>query len=322
MNRASPVRALTAALLFLAVSCARHKDTSLSFPLLTPLLDIEQSCMLISRHLMAAFGNADTLSFCSFYHVMDSTGDSLAAALGDTAKNPWAVDSILATVYRTWGIGFDNRDTVLETLLPHHVFKNKKGACLGVSLIILMLAEKAESPVYGVMLPGHFFCRFDDGSVRRNIEPNKAGFNHPDDYYRQQYPVAQRSWYTLANLSKQQTIGMLCYNAGVICMKNKKEGIAIPYFKEAMRRLNGLPEAIGNCALAYAQKGDTDSSLALFAGLFAAHPGLANCAANYGTVLLSSRQWKTAREVFEKGLEYYPEDTVLKRGLEESKRAP
>jgi hypothetical protein len=320
MNRASQVRALAAALLLLAISCGRDQGSYRSFPTLNDSLDIEQACMRISRHLMAAFGDSDTASYRFFYHVLDSTGNSLAAAPGGTA--PWTVDSITATVYRTWGIGFDNCDTIFETLLPHHVFKNKKGTCLGVSLIILMLAEKAGRPVYGIMLPGHFFCRYDDGAVRRNIEPNKEGFNHPDDYYRRQYPLAQRPWYALSNLSKQQTIGMLCYNAGVICLQNKKAGLAIPYFKEAMRRLNGLPEATGNCALAFAQNGDTDSSLALFAGLFASHPDLANCAANYGAVLMAAHQWKRAREVFEKGLEYYPDDTVLRKGLEESRRAP
>jgi hypothetical protein len=306
-------------LLLLAIFCGRDQGPYHSFPALDDSLDIEQECMRISRHLMAAFGDPDTASFRFFYHVLDSTGNSLAAAPGGTA--PWAVDSIVATVYRAWNIGFDNRDTIFETLLPHHVFKNKMGACLGVSLIILMLAEKAGCPVYGVMLPGHFFCRYDDGAIRRNIEPNMAGLNHPDEYYRNRYPIVPRPWYTLSNLSKQQTIGMLCYNAGVICLQNKKTGLAIPYFKEAMRRLNGLPEAKGNCALAYAQNGDTDSSLALFAGLFTSHPDLANCAANYGAVLMAAHQWKRAREVFEKGLEYYPKDEVLKRGLEESKRA-
>ena len=89
-----------------------------------------------------------------------------------------------------------------------------------------------------------------------------------------------------------------------------------------MRRLNGLPEATGNCALAYAQKGDIDSSLMLFKELFSSHPDFINCAANYGVLLMAANQFKTAQEVFKKGLEYYPDDTVLRKGLEKVKSAP
>jgi regulator of sirC expression with transglutaminase-like and TPR domain len=310
-------------MLFCTFSCL--KDTSgyvRTFPVLGDSLSIEQSCIAISRHLSAVAGDNDTAFLSPFYRVLDSIGNSLAASLGDARKTTAAADSIVKVVYKTWGIGFDQRDMAPEALLPHLVYKTKKGACLGVSLIILMLAEKIGCPLYGVMLPGHFFCRFDNGTVQRTIEPNKSGFNHPDDYYRDRYPVAKRPWYDLRhNLSKQETIGVLCYNAGAICMNYKNYNAAVLYCRQAMKRLNDLPEATGNCALAYAQKGAIDSSLMLFNGLYSSYPGLVNCAANYGTVLMAAKQFENACVVFRKGLEYFPDDTVLRKGLEKANKS-
>jgi tetratricopeptide (TPR) repeat protein len=301
-------------------SCSDKISTSLpAIPNLDDSLSLEQSCMRISRHLMAVFGDNDTGSFGSFYHLLDSTGNSLVQTFGDKGNSPAAAAAVLSIVYNAWGIGFDRRDTAMEALLPHLVFKTKKGTCLGVSLVILMLAEKARCPIYGVMLPGHFFCRYENGAARSNIEPNAAGINHPDDYYKDRYPVVSRPWYDLRrNLTDRQTIGMVCYDAGTICLDRGKNDPAIFYCRQAMRLLDDFPEAKGNCALAYSRKGAVDSSLALFKELFSRYPGFVNCAANYGTILLSAGHWKTAREVFQKGLEYFPGDTLLRKGLEKA----
>jgi hypothetical protein len=291
-----------------------------AFPKLNDSLSLEQSCRMVSSHLASIDGtSSDSSAYVSFYHVLDSTGRALRTSLGDNTASRIAADSIIKIVFTTWGIGFDSRDTVLETLLPHLVYKNRKGACLGVSLIILMLAEKTGCPVFGVMLPGHFFCRFDNGKTRFNIEPNKGGMDHPDGYYREKYLLGQRPWYTMHDLSRRETAGMLCYNAGLLCLHYRKNSEAVAYFKRAMAALNGLPEAQGNCALAFAQNGDMDSSLALFRDLFASHPDFVNCAANYGSVLLAVKKYRTAQMVFQKGLEFFPDDTVLRRGLEAAK---
>jgi tetratricopeptide (TPR) repeat protein len=310
----------SAILSFVPFSCVRETPgrTFLPAPSLDDSLSIEQSCIAISRDLVAELDADDTASLSAFYHVLDSTGARLAQSLGNRGRSPDAIDSILCIVYRTWAIGFDKRDMALDALLPHLVYKNRNGACLGVSLLILMLAEKVKCPVYGVMLPGHFFCRYDDGDSRFNIEPNRSGIRHPDEYYKDHYPVATGSWYDLRNLTKRETVGMFCYNAGAICLDRGKFDPAIFYCRQAMRRLNDLPEAKGNCALAYAQKGAIDSSLVLFKELFSQHPDFVNCAANYGTILKQAGRIKEAKEVFRKGLEYFPEDTVLKRGFDKS----
>ena len=282
---------------------------------LTDDITLDQACVQVSRYCALWLDNADTGSLGSFYRDLDSSAAVLGRSLGPARASRAAVDSIVALVYGRWGIGFDARDTVAETLLPHLVYKNRKGACLGVSLIMLMLAERLQCPIYGVMLPGHFFCRFDNGKIRVNIEPNKSGFCHPDEYYRERYPFATMPWYDLANLTKSQTAGMLCYNAGVLCLTKGRSRPAVSLFAEASRRLPAFAEAQGNLALTYAFTGMLDSSLAVFATLFAAHPDFVNLAANYGNVAMAARQYEKAANIFRKGLDYFPEDTMLLTGL-------
>jgi hypothetical protein len=300
-------------LLFAACSTNTHEKNAAGARAAVSLddtLSLQNACRVISVRLCSLLHTGDTASLALFNHTLDSAAGAIKKNAGDTKKT---LDSILSVVYGSWKIRFDPVDTVIETLLPHLVFQNRKSACLGVSLIILMLAEKLHCPVYGVMLPGHFFCRYDDGKRRINIEPNKEGDTHPDDYYRKRYPVGNRPWYDLGNLPAAATIGMLCYNAGALCLKQKQYDAAIACYRESARRIPGFVEAKGNLALTYAKKGNLDTALVLFEELFIAHPDMVNLAANYGAVAMAAKQYRRALEIFRKGLDYFPGDTLLHR---------
>jgi tetratricopeptide (TPR) repeat protein len=284
-------------------------------------LSLKEASIRISSDLLLIAGNAGSAeNEDAFYKRLDKTGDSLLKALGPDAHDLKGAQAIIRQVYGRWGIGFDSRDTLIETLLPQCVYENKRGACLGVSLIILMLAEKLKCPIHGVLLPGHFYCRFDNGTYRLNIEPNKSGFNHPDDYYREKYLSEKKPWYDLKNLPAKETVGVLCFNAGNLLLRRKDFSRAKAYFIESVRRLPTFVEAKGNMALAFAQGGDLETSKMLFDTLFNETPGLNGLAANYGAVLIASKDFKKAREVFAKGLVYFPGDSSLRAGLTAANR--
>jgi tetratricopeptide (TPR) repeat protein len=278
-------------------------------------LSLQAASTRIASRLCSVFHATDTASLASFNRMLDSAAAAVRTGLPAKNNGRAALDSIKNIVYSKWEIGFDSCDTSLETLLPHRVFRTRKGACLGVSLIMLMLAEKLGCPLYGVVLPGHFFCRYDDGGRRINVEPNRHGCLHDDGYYRQRYLVAQMPWYTLDNLSSSATIGVFCYNAGTLCLNTKKYSDAIEFLNEAARRLPEFPEVRGNLALSYAQEKQYDSAFSLFEKVFVVHPDLKNLALNYGSVLVAERQYRKASDVFTKGLKYFPNDSALINGL-------
>jgi tetratricopeptide (TPR) repeat protein len=169
--------------------------------------------------------------------------------------------------------------------------------------------------LYGVILPGHFFCRYDDGKTRINIEPNRSGFAHPDGYYRERYSVDRQPWYDMRNLSKREVVGVACYNAGALCLNREKFDAALGFFNESVRKIPDFKEAQADRALTFAKKGDLDSAMTGFERLFTDVPGLCNLAANYGSVAMAARDYQKALQVFRKGSSLYPSDTVLLSGI-------
>lgn len=102
-------------------------------------------------------------------------------------------------------------------LFLHSVIDNRRGYCLSLSILYLALGERLGLPLYGVVVPGHFFVRYDAGKVRLNIETTSGGNFADDEHYIKQFRVPQdhqeRGIY-LQNLNKLQTLGCLFNNFG------------------------------------------------------------------------------------------------------------
>lgn len=63
----------------------------------------------------------------------------------------------------------------------------KKGNCLATSTLYVLIGERLDLPIHMVVVPGHAFVRWDDGTVRRNIETTSGGemISDADYLYRQ-----------------------------------------------------------------------------------------------------------------------------------------
>ena len=307
---------------FLGLSCAfQNEKVRNDIPVLEVLddtLSLENACKRISLSVLSRLEKNDSNGLTLFYGIIDKAADSLKRALGRNAQTLVGEQAILDVVYNNWKMGFDPRDDVIETILPHLAFKKKKGNCMGVSLMILILAEKLSCPIYGVVLPGHFFCRYDDGATRVNIEPNRRGFQHPDDYYRTKYLSSGFSMHTLTNLTKKETLGVLYYTVGTLFLKRHDNGFAAACLKESFRRVPLFIEAKGNYACALALCGKSDSAIKLFDSLFETYPSMINLAANYGAVAMEAGHYQKALQIYKKGLHYFPSDPKLLLGLSQA----
>ena len=76
-------------------------------------------------------------------------------------------------------------------LFLHTVLDKGKGYCLSLSVMYLSLGERLGLPLYGVVVPGHFFVRYDDGRVRFNIETTSKGAVAPDEHYMKKFNVPE-----------------------------------------------------------------------------------------------------------------------------------
>ena len=76
-------------------------------------------------------------------------------------------------------------------LFLHSVLDRKRGYCLSLSILYLSLGERLGLPLYGVVVPGHFFVKYDDGQVHFNIETTSNGGTAPDEHYITKFNVPE-----------------------------------------------------------------------------------------------------------------------------------
>ena len=115
-------------------------------------------------------------------------------------------------------LGFESLSEATDpnSLFLHTVLDQKRGYCLSLSILYLSIAERLDVPVYGVVVPGHFFVRYDDGRRQFNIETTGGGGTAPDEHYIKTFNVPRNrpdSIY-MKNLNKIQTLGCFFNNLG------------------------------------------------------------------------------------------------------------
>ncbi len=211
------------------------------------------------------------------------------------------IDAIVDYIYCKRKMEFDSVIGNIDNMLPQRVWKRGRGGCIGVGLIFLLIAERKGMPIYGVLLPGHFFVRYDDGTNKINIEPNRRGYNHDDEYYRMRYSVGvDDSFYSLRNLTKREVAAVLAYNLGTINLAQGKNWEAAKLSRDAAYNFVGFAEAYGNLAIANIALGKDKEALAAFRMAEKERPHLKNLSYNIGMFYLNRGFTDSALIEFEK----------------------
>jgi regulator of sirC expression with transglutaminase-like and TPR domain len=139
---------------------------------------------------------------------IDAIATKVKAAV-DEEDNPKAkIAAINRIIYKEYGFQTDmsaaSSDAIfdfedgLENSLLDRVLSRKKGICLGLSTLYLVVAEKAKLPIVGVHAPYHIFCRYEEGEAKLNIECTARGATLSDK------AVARRTGCTPAGMKSDQ----------------------------------------------------------------------------------------------------------------------
>jgi tetratricopeptide (TPR) repeat protein len=195
-----------------------------------------------------------------------------------------------------------------DDLFLHTVMDNRKGYCLSLSILYLSLAERIGLPLHGVVVPGHFFVRYDSRTQRFNIETTASGATPDDDYYREQHAVpdhADESIY-MTNLSKRQTLGCLFNNFGVVYMETGQLDKALLALDRAVRINPSLSEARANMGNIYLQQGQYDLAIEQFNAALKVNPIDPKTHFNVGAALLEAKQYTRAETHLHKALDLDP----------------
>ena len=196
------------------------------------------------------------------------------------------IDRLNAYFFQAEGFQATHDLSSSDHLLPGPVLAGKKGYCVGLAAIYLILARELNLPIHAVAAPQHVFLRWDDGSFRRNIELFQEGRPAPDKEYTDNQRIPQESiddGVFLVNLTDKQFLGFIYQNLGVLG----------------------------------SQQGKFEESGKDYARAIHSNPKLAAAFYNRGNDELKQKDYRKAVRDYTKSLELYPTDAwaLWNRGL-------
>jgi len=195
--------------------------------------------------------------------------DAMAYEIRDILKarnlpiNHTAIPVINDYIYMQKGFTSLKQATNPNELFLHTVMDSKKGYCLSLSILYLSLGERLGLPLYGVVVPGHFFLRYDDGNVRFNIESTHNGATAPDEHYLQKFNVPEpfEGSIYMKNLNKLQSLGCLFNNLGNVYSQIGDIDTAQEVLEKAVDINPALAESHMNLANIYLEKDWIDRAI-------------------------------------------------------------
>lgn len=191
-----------------------------------------------------------------------------------------------------FGLPEDERNP--ERSFLNLVLDQKRGNCLGLSLLYLSLGEYLNLPLYGVMVPKHFFVRYQKDGASYNVETTSQGTILPDTFYQNHFRIPEGNPLYLRTLSQTETLGALYNNLGFAYHTADLFDKAIQAYTEAIRRLPHLSEAYSNRALTYATLGAYDQALADANRAFTLNPLSPNAPLSQSFIAFSQNHYDDA----------------------------
>jgi tetratricopeptide (TPR) repeat protein len=141
--------------------------------------------------------------------------DRIAALVRTRQRRTGAplIDDLTAVVFDDLGFTreIDDEDPKFYTLTS--VLAARRGSCLGLGAVYLIVAERLGVALDGVRVPGHFFVRTREWPPR-NIELLRRGEAMPDDWYRTKYGPWSADGAYFRPLAPKEVTALFWFNIG------------------------------------------------------------------------------------------------------------
>jgi regulator of sirC expression with transglutaminase-like and TPR domain len=165
-----------------------------------------------------------------------------ARRIGALEGNPSA--AIARALFDELGFAREVDSTDLRFVLLPGVLRERRGSCVGLGSLYLVLGEALAFDARGVILPGHFYVRQQGPGAPRNVELLRRGEAMSDDWYRQRFPLpAVPTSYYSRPLTHEQVTGVVEYNIGNERRRQQRYVEAEAAFARAARLFPSFAEA-------------------------------------------------------------------------------
>lgn len=180
-----------------------------------------------------------------------------------------------------------------DNYLLYRVIANRRGNCLGLTALYLILAERLSLPLHGVYVPSHCFVRYEESGVRINIEMGEKGAERDDGRYRRDFGLTGERPY-LRSLGGKEMIGVYLKSLGGAYSRKGMEDRALRLYREAAVLYPGLPDAYFNAGVSHHKSGSIDEAIAQYRRALDLDPDLAVARDNLAVVLAKKGLFRKA----------------------------
>jgi len=149
-----------------------------------------------------------------------------------------------------------------EAVFPGEVLARKRGDCLALGVLHLVLAREINVKLHGVLVGTHFFVRYEDGKTRRNFELLRRGHSHSDPYYRRRFRVPDGSSLQMRNLTGREVLCVVLFNVADAYCEARQHAKALRIYERVLEVLPGFAEARCDLALLDSKAGNHRRAIA------------------------------------------------------------
>ncbi|GJL79220.1 MAG: hypothetical protein NPINA01_22090 [Nitrospinaceae bacterium] len=263
-------------------------------------IDLAETVLLISRHREPA------LDLTPLRQELDRLTQSVREKLQGTPSSEKVVAALRKTIHQEGGYRYteqvDAQGIPLNPaeLFLHGMLTSKRGYCMNLSLLYLIIGDRLKLPLYGVPLPNHFFVRYAADSTRINIEATEQGATYPDSFYRQRFgaPVTTAETFFMGNLGKKATLGAYFSNVGMVYYKGRQPDKAVFYLDLSAKINPRSIEAHNNLANIYSETQQMEKAIRHYQLALKADSGNLSTLYNLGLAYNQSGNIDKAIETF------------------------
>jgi len=202
-------------------------------------------------------------------------------------------------------------------LFLHSVMNRRQGYCLSLSVLYLALGERLGLDLYGVVVPSHFFVRYERGRVRFNIETTSNGASPSDDHYMTKFGVPDdiESTIYMKNLTKRQTLGCFFNNLGNVYNDIGDVDTAQVALERAVVINPTLSESRANLGNIYLQKHRVNEAIQQYKGALQLNPKDPRTHNNLGNAYMEANRLNDAVRSYQQSLTLDPNFVDAYRNL-------
>jgi len=245
---------------------------------------------------------------------IDRLAERIRPALRDKSDPRDVISSLNRILFVEEGFTYDSVAENPDNYLLDRVIARKRGNCLGLTALYLMLGERLSLPLHGVYVPSHCFVRYEDGGVRFNIEMGKKGAEWEDGRYIREFRLAGERPY-LRSLDRKEMVAVYLKSIGATHSRKKRDDEALRLYREAAFLYPGLPDIYFNVGVSYHKRGMLDEAIAQYRRALTLDTGLVVARDNLGVALAKQGRYTEALEEAREAMALSPRDPVTRGNL-------